>query len=849
MGLWQWWERCQQGHSGWLRRPPLLLEALEARNLLSGTPYIYNHGGMALTHVQVQTVYLGSDWQSASLQQETLKLDQFFQYLTKSSFMDLMGEYYEVLPFVGKQYVGRGSFIGHDFTSDSLPKLSSGTWLDDRHTTISNEGYQGWIEYYLSREIYYGRVATPNDWQTLYVVFLPPGVGSYYCQTTNAIGYHGSFFYSTGSLTGHNVTYAVIPYPGQGNPSIPHLTNPFDGQTAVASHELAEAVTDPYWYSLWEDTQYGFRGGIEAGWYQDASTAFPGGCEIGDLDAENYFAKLNGYVVQGLWSAKSSAVLLPSGATPLTYSGGTGSSGSSLESAGTPLGLSAYADSYQLSANAILTTSSASGVLANDYQPYPQYNTLQAILKSNPGHGSLTLKTDGSFDYSPDSGYTGSDSFTYAASDGYFTSDPVTVTVNVSSIATSTTLAAPTSPVASDEPVTLTATVAASGSSRPGGYVLFYDGGSYLGPGALQWNGSANVATLTTLALVPGSHSITAGYQPYGGFGGSTSSVVTVIVASPKTGGVSSASPPDPATGSPANTPAQSAGKTPTTPAFSTGIVAVNPNTAIWYIRGSASAGIPNLGTFVYGLGGWIPLLGDWDGNGNATVGMFDPGTATFYLRNENNAGLPDAGTFHFGLARWKPVVGDWNGDGKDTIGVYDPSTGTFYLRDDNTAGAADAGVFRYGAGGWTPLAGDWNGDGKTTIGVFNPATASFYLRDENSAGAPDAGQFGYGLPGWTPLVGDWNGNGSATVGVYSPSSAAFYLRNSNNSGLPDAGEFAYGLPGWLPLSGVFSTAVQPSSALGSASTNLSDELLQAMLLGRSQQHQSVPDLAFSASG
>ena len=40
------------------------------------------------------------------------------------------------------------------------------------------------------------------------------------------------------------------------------------------------------------------------------------------------------------------------------------------------------------------------------------------------------------------------------------------------------------------------------------------------------------------------------------------------------------------------------------------------------------------------------------------------------------------------------PLVGDWNGDGTDTVGIY--RNGNFYLRNTNGAGNADL-VFGYG--------------------------------------------------------------------------------------------------------------------------------------------------------
>jgi hypothetical protein len=54
-----------------------------------------------------------------------------------------------------------------------------------------------------------------------------------------------------------------------------------------------------------------------------------------------------------------------------------------------------------------------------------------------------------------------------------------------------------------------------------------------------------------------------------------------------------------------------------------------------------------------------------------------------------------------------KPVVGDWNGDGVDTIGVY--RDGTFHLRNSNTNGFAEI-VFSLGMSGDMPISGDWNG-------------------------------------------------------------------------------------------------------------------------------------------
>jgi VCBS repeat-containing protein len=71
----------------------------------------------------------------------------------------------------------------------------------------------------------------------------------------------------------------------------------------------------------------------------------------------------------------------------------------------------------------------AGGVLTNDTDP--NSDPLSAVLFKGPQHGTLTLNVDGSFDYAPDSGYSGDDSFTYQASDGQTESRLAAVTIHV----------------------------------------------------------------------------------------------------------------------------------------------------------------------------------------------------------------------------------------------------------------------------------------------------------------------------------------------------------------------------------------------------------------------------------
>ncbi len=69
------------------------------------------------------------------------------------------------------------------------------------------------------------------------------------------------------------------------------------------------------------------------------------------------------------------------------------------------------------------------GVLANDTDPDDV--TLSAHVVTDPGHGALTLGTDGAVSYLPNPEFSGQDSFTYRANDGFQDSSPTTVVINV----------------------------------------------------------------------------------------------------------------------------------------------------------------------------------------------------------------------------------------------------------------------------------------------------------------------------------------------------------------------------------------------------------------------------------
>jgi VCBS repeat-containing protein len=88
----------------------------------------------------------------------------------------------------------------------------------------------------------------------------------------------------------------------------------------------------------------------------------------------------------------------------------------------------AVIDAYSTGKDIILNVA-APGVLGNDTDV--EGSTLTATKMSNPAHGTVTLNGNGSFTYTPSSGYTGTDSFTYRARDGQANSNTVTVKITI----------------------------------------------------------------------------------------------------------------------------------------------------------------------------------------------------------------------------------------------------------------------------------------------------------------------------------------------------------------------------------------------------------------------------------
>jgi hypothetical protein len=279
LGRWlrQRWQR--NGRKGTrLRKVCPLLNELETRVVPAVTASDFiDHGGPVLDHVQLEVVYLGSAWNSSALQPTVKQIDTFMQYLVASPFMSTLAQY--------------GVSPGQATDSVVVPDALASNVTPNQ------------IQMLLDQHIADGALA-PADSNRLYVVFTPPNVtvSDNPRLPVDFLGYHSSLL----DNQNHQDAFAVIPYPGGSNPQDASL-NPFASLTDTTSHELAEAVTDPYTDARgrptgWDDYTFDPNGNIDEGEVADiASTAPP--------------VYLNGYAVTQLWSNQANSIVAAPGST------------------------------------------------------------------------------------------------------------------------------------------------------------------------------------------------------------------------------------------------------------------------------------------------------------------------------------------------------------------------------------------------------------------------------------------------------------------------------------------------------------------------------------------------------
>ena len=124
--------------------------------------------------------------------------------------------------------------------------MSSGTFLGSadisipaNKRTVNEKNIQSMV----ASAITHAGIKKP-DGETVYTIFLPPGVVLTHGTSDSRRGlggFHGSY---VDPSTAKPVYYSAIVYAGPGS-GVPFTRNPVDNMTIAASHEWTEAVTNP----------------------------------------------------------------------------------------------------------------------------------------------------------------------------------------------------------------------------------------------------------------------------------------------------------------------------------------------------------------------------------------------------------------------------------------------------------------------------------------------------------------------------------------------------------------------------------------------------------------------------
>ncbi|MDE1917062.1 MAG: family 16 glycosylhydrolase [Sphingomonadales bacterium] len=215
------------------------------------------------------------------------------------------------------------------------------------------------------------------------------------------------------------------------------------------------------------------------------------------------------------------------------YSAGTGATGSLASSPAassvtapviTYAAPKAVADSFVTTEGATLTVDTAHGVLVND--SHDAALTLAASVQTGPTHGTLSFAADGSFTYTANAGYHGSDSFTYLAKDSSGAASLATATIDVAQVLP--TAGADTASTAYASPITISASALMANDSIGTGYALSITDVGGANHGAVVMDGQGQII-FTPDAFFNGNASFT--YTVADAYGDAAQGQVTVAVA------------------------------------------------------------------------------------------------------------------------------------------------------------------------------------------------------------------------------------------------------------------------------------------------------------------------------
>jgi len=231
-----------------------------------------------------------------------------------------------------------------------------------------------------------------------------------------------------------------------------------------------------------------------------------------------------------------------------------------------------------------------------------------------------------------------------------------------------------------------------------------------------------------------------------------------------------------------------------------------------WYFMTSSNGFMVQ----TFGYAGTVPVVGDFDGDRIDDYGCYDaygiPGVVdpgSWYFMTSSNGFFVSV----FGYGGTVPVVGDFDGDGVDDFGCYDATgipgivaPGQWYFM--KSTDGFDASV-SFGYAGTVPVVGDFDGDGIDDYGCYDAAgipgvvNAGQWYFMKTTDGFDVSVSFGY--PGTVPVVGDYDGDGVDDYGCYDapgnygqPPGSWYFMKSSEGFSTT-----AFGYEGTVPVGGI----------------------------------------------
>jgi hypothetical protein len=173
-----------------------------------------------------------------------------------------------------------------------------------------------------------------------------------------------------------------------------------------------------------------------------------------------------------------------------------------------------------------------------------------------------------------------------------------------------------------------------------------------------------------------------------------------------------------------------------------TEVAIYRPSNGMWFMLRSGTGSTEGAG-YAWGAAQDVPVPGDYDGDGRIDLSVYNP---TSSESEYYNCLILLSSSDYTRSEGWRvehvfiPVPGDYDGDGRTDASEYDPDTGTWYGHGfpPNATGPT------WGAPGDVPVPADYDGDGRTDVAVYRPSTGHwFILKSSTSFATWDTFQWG----------------------------------------------------------------------------------------------------------